>query len=139
VDFVPGHRNVVDQVSHLRFWSDRARSRHADFIFASPVEHSFADVRGLATGDPTVDLATLVDRIVGTGHRVLVADVTSADVAQLGFHVVRAIVPGYHRLCMGHVLRSLGGRRLWEIPQRLGYEGISRAAGGDNPLPHPFP
>ncbi len=65
-------------------------------------------------------------------------DVTTEDVRALGLTVVRALVPGYHPLFMGYHLRALGGERLWTIPQRLGYRGITRAD-GDYPYPHPFP
>jgi ribosomal protein S12 methylthiotransferase accessory factor len=69
---------------------------------------------------------------------VLLADVTTPDVRDLGLSVVRAVVPGSHPLFMGHALRARGGRRLWEVPQRLGHRGISPAT-GDNPAPHPYP
>jgi ribosomal protein S12 methylthiotransferase accessory factor len=39
---------------------------------------------------------------------------------------------------MGYGLRSLGGHRLWSVPQALGYPGVT-PAGGDNPVPHPYP
>jgi ribosomal protein S12 methylthiotransferase accessory factor len=52
--------------------------------------------------------------------------------------VVRAIIPGFHPLFMGHKLRALGGSRLWQVPQSLGYQGINRDT-GDNPAPHPYP
>jgi len=72
------------------------------------------------------------------GHRVLLADVTSEDVGDLGLRVVRALIPGFHPLILGHKIRALGGRRLWEVPQKLGYPGVTRAK-GDNPAPHPYP
>jgi len=67
----------------------------------------------------------------------LLADVTTEDMRDLGLLVVRAVIPGFHPLFMGHQFRALGGTRLWEIPQKFGYPGISREH-GDNPLPHPF-
>ena len=77
-------------------------------------------------------------RIAATGHRPLLCELTTPDVAELGLTVVRAVVPGYHPLVCGHRHRALGGRRLWEVPQRLGHPGIS-AQRNDNPLPHPYP
>jgi len=63
---------------------------------------------------------------------------TTLDVEDLGLKVVRAIIPGFHPLFMGHALRALGGTRLWEVPQKMGWGGISRET-GDNPLAHPYP
>jgi ribosomal protein S12 methylthiotransferase accessory factor len=52
--------------------------------------------------------------------------------------VIRAVIPGFHPLCIGHTFRALGGSRLWEVPPKLGYAGLSRDT-GDNPVPHPIP
>jgi ribosomal protein S12 methylthiotransferase accessory factor len=90
------------------------------------------------TGNPAADLDLVVERIAATGHRPLAVDITPVDVAQAGLTVVRALVPGYHPLIMGYPIRAKGGRRLWSVPQALGYPGIDPAT-GDNPLPHPFP
>jgi len=63
---------------------------------------------------------------------------TTEDIGSLGLEVVRAVVPGYHPLVVGHRIRALGGRRLWEVPQRLGFRGITKES-GDYPFPHPYP
>ncbi len=65
-------------------------------------------------------------------------DLTTEDVRPLGLRVTRAVVPGFHPLVLGHRRRALGGRRLWEVPGKLGYPGRSPEQ-GDNPLPHPYP
>ena len=138
VPYQPGHRNIVDQVSHLSFWTNHDHAAYAEFIFSSTQAIDFQDIPNHATGDPRLDLDRLVTMVQRTGHRVLLADVTSPDVDQLGLKVVRAIIPGYHPLFMGYIVRALGGTRLWEVPQKLGYSEISRE-NGDNALPHPFP
>lgn len=141
VDRLPeeaGHGNVVSQVSHVNYWCSPERTRHADFLTASPLEKDFADMPDASTGDPESDLATLVRHVRATGHDVLLKDITTEDITTLGLHVVRVVVPGYHPLFMGYQGRALGGRRLWEVPQRLGYRGITPST-GDNPFPHPFP
>ena len=84
------------------------------------------------------DLRVLCERIRAVNHRVLLVDLTSPDVRPLGLSVVRTVIPGFHPLCMGYKIRALGGRRLWEVPQRLGFAGIAPDS-GDNPAPHPYP
>ncbi len=54
-------------------------------------------------------------------HPALLCDLTTPDVNELGLQVVRAIIPGFHPLVVGHQIRSLGGKRLWTVPQKLGY------------------
>jgi ribosomal protein S12 methylthiotransferase accessory factor len=134
----PDYCNVLDQESHLNFWCDQDNTHLADFIFESNISVNFNDIPNAATGDPGRDLSVLGRKVRAIGHRMLLCDLTTPDVRELGLAVVRAIVPGFHPLVVGHRVRALGGHRLWEIPQKLGYRGINRES-GDNPLPHPYP
>jgi ribosomal protein S12 methylthiotransferase accessory factor len=134
----PQYTAVHDQRTHLHFWTDHAALPLADFLFASSARVDFDNITSLATGDPAGDVSVMVDRIRGVGERVLAADLTTDDVRELGFAVIRAVVPGFHPLHLGHPVRALGGRRLWNVPQQLGYPGIDPES-GDNPAPHPYP
>jgi ribosomal protein S12 methylthiotransferase accessory factor len=129
---------VVDQRDHLNLYADHANFHLAQFLFSSKRRVEFDGLPDLSTGDPAADLALLSTRIEAAGHRLLVADLTSSEVRTLGLAVVRAIIPGFHPLFMGHRIRAAAGRRLWELPQKLGYPGLD-AGSGDNPAPHPYP
>jgi ribosomal protein S12 methylthiotransferase accessory factor len=130
--------NVVKRDDHVRLYCDHASAHLADFIFGSDRRVVFQNVPCPGTGNSVEDLCLLIERINGVNQRVLLCDLTTPDVGELGLHVVRAIIPGFHRLALGHRIRALGGSRLWEVPQRLGYPGITRES-GDNPVPHPYP
>ncbi len=132
------HHHVVDQESHLNYWCDHANSAGIEFLFASSTEIAYGELEDAHTGTAPDDVRELCTRIAATGHRPLLCDLTTSDVAALELSVVRAVIPGYHPLVSGHRYRALGGRRLWEVPQRLGHPGISPRH-GDNPLPHPYP
>lgn len=134
----PDWKNVASLKHHAHVYYDHANTGLADFLFQSRRRIAFDEIENVSAGDPVRDLETLVKRVAALDHRILLADVTTDDIRQLGLSVVRAVIPGFHPLFMGHRFRALGGRRLWEVPQRLGYKGITRAA-GDNPAPHPFP
>ncbi len=134
----PRHENVTGQISHLNFWCDHDNVRHADFLFASKKRIGFDELPHPEIADPRSDLQTVARAVERTGHRVLLVDLTTSDVRELGFSVVRAIIPGYHPLALGFAFRARGGRRLYEVPQRLGHPGITREA-GENPVPHPYP
>lgn len=134
----PDHEEVEGQVGHLLFYTNYENAKLADYVFSSKKKVDFSSLQNYSTGTAAGDLETLVARVKATGEEVYLCDLTSDDVRELGLSVVRAIVPGYHPLRMGHVMRSLGGTRLWEVPQKLGYKGITREE-GDNPLPHPYP
>ena len=134
----PAFDCVVDQMTHLGFYVDHANLHYASFLFASDRRIDFDSLQNQATGNDDEDLDRLVSAIAATGERALIADLTSADVAGLGLSVVRAVVPGYQPLHMGFQLRSRGGRRLYEVPQRLGHPGIG-VGEMDNAAPHPYP
>lgn len=134
----PTYDNITDHLNHVHFYCDQTNAKLADFVLSSSHRIEFEQISNLSTGDPQRDLEILVKRVCALGHKVLVADITTPDVGELGLTVVRAIIPGFHPLFMGHRLRALAGSRLWEVPQKLGYEGISSEA-GDNPIPHPYP
>ena len=129
---------VSHQDAHLRFYGDHENSHFANFLFASEERVAFQEIKSPFIGDIHHDLRILIDQVCSVNHRVLLADLTTSDVGDLGLSVVRAVIPGFHPLFMGHATRSLGGTRLWEVPQRLGYPGVTRE-GGDNPAPHPYP
>lgn len=126
---------IASQQQHLRFWSERDNRQSAAWLFASDEERVLADD---CTDDPTEQLDRLRHALQSAELRLLAADLTSPDIAQLGLSVVRAIIPGLHPLAIGHRNRVLGGRRLYEVPIRLGY-GTPVFDLDDNANPHPFP
>ncbi len=134
----PSHDNITDQMTHLNFWTDHRNAHLADFIFQSPERIDFEKMENLSTGDPRKDLEILCQRAKAINHQVLIIDLTTPDVQDLGLTVVRALIPGFHPLFMSYRNRSLGSTRLWEVPQKLGYPGINRES-GDNPSPHMYP
>lgn len=132
------YRAIMDQDGHIRFYGEQTNLRLTEFLFASAARMDWRQIPSLATASPEEDLTRLLHRIAAVGHRALISNLTTSDVASLGLSVVRAIIPGFHPLFLGHRLRALGGSRLWELPQKLGYPGISRDS-GDNNAPHPYP
>lgn len=135
----PRFNEVKDQLTHLGFYANHENVHWADFLFKSNERKDFDQVESsVAQGDASRDLAAVVERVRGVGEQVLVRELTTPDVGSLGLHVVRCVVPGFHQIHMGHGTRSLGGSRLWRVPQALGYPGIDRT-NGDNLAPHPYP
>jgi ribosomal protein S12 methylthiotransferase accessory factor len=130
--------NIKTQSDHLIFWGSHQRAHLTDFLINSTTEINFNQLPNLACDDINQELQLLVKNIAATGHQPLFSDVTSADISSLGIHVIRAIIPGYQPLIMGHNNRALGNKRLWQLPQQLGLSGRVPAQ-GDFPYPHPFP
>jgi ribosomal protein S12 methylthiotransferase accessory factor len=71
------------------------------------------------------------------GGDVLYYDLTSPDLVGLGLRTVRVIVPGFQPLHFGREPR-LGGRRLYELPRRLGISELPARPELLNTDPHPL-
>jgi ribosomal protein S12 methylthiotransferase accessory factor len=85
------------------------------------------------------NLHTTVDALRSSGLECIAVDLTTPDIDDAGFKVVRVVVPGLQPLDNNHVRRYLGGRRLREVPERIGRRGAADRGEPYNPYPHPFP
>ena len=76
-------------------------------------------------------------KIQRAGLEAVVVDLTTPEIAELGFHVPKVMIPGLAVLTATHVLPALATPRYQEVPTRLGLTNpIHRLF---NPAPHPFP
>jgi ribosomal protein S12 methylthiotransferase accessory factor len=137
-DDVATPEQVIDQELHLRYWCDHRHINQADFLFNENRRISFDNIAGIFEESREEILSAILKAIENVGNRVIVCDLTAPDIRELGLTVVRAIIPGFHPLFMGHNNRALGGTRLWTVPEKMGYSRISSDR-VDNPAPHPYP
>jgi ribosomal protein S12 methylthiotransferase accessory factor len=68
-----------------------------------------------------------------------VVELTSPEMRELGFRVVKVLVPGLQPIDFGTQWPHLGGRRLYEAPARAGYLQSRTQPRDLNVFPHPFP
>jgi ribosomal protein S12 methylthiotransferase accessory factor len=129
---------IYEQEEHLRFWCAQSNRHLADWLFASELEIELPKVAFSNESAPGELLEYVRASLKMAGLRLLCADVTTPEIRELGLNVVRAVVPGLHPLVIGHVRRALGGRRLYDVPARLGY-GTPDLPLDDPTNPHPFP
>ncbi|MDQ4145412.1 MAG: YcaO-like family protein [Actinomycetota bacterium] len=83
-------------------------------------------------------LDTVLSRVARAGLEVLVADMTTEDVALAGFFVVRVIVPGTVDMSADERYPRLGARRLYELPAHLGLRVEPATESELNLLPVPL-
>jgi ribosomal protein S12 methylthiotransferase accessory factor len=94
----------------------------------------------LATGRVKGDVERCVELLARAGHEVIAVDITTADVRDAGFRVVRVLAPGLAPLHSNHNLPHLGVERLRQLPWRYGWvERGQDPLATINRLPHPFP
>jgi ribosomal protein S12 methylthiotransferase accessory factor len=138
VDVAGGHPDVVDQRTHLRFYCPQEVREYVKFAWAASPIRGFEETADTSCGGKAAQLERLASLLVARGLEPILRDLTTEDIRPLGLKVVRAVVPGMHPLFMGYQNRALGGRRLYEVPQQMGYPGLEPGQ-ADNPYPHPFP
>jgi ribosomal protein S12 methylthiotransferase accessory factor len=139
-------QNVVTQDDHLRFWCYHENKALATFLFnrlGTTRCVSLSDKNDITSDNDAAILKELVSRITNRGYRVLISDVTTEEMIRLHLFVVRAIIPGFHPLFIGHDFRALGGTRLRSAPEWGSPDGAFALSDKRvcrlNPAPHPYP
>ena len=145
-DLNPEHavRRSIEELAQVWFYtsygmrdvSSKSR-RAASLLPPSTKEIEFKDIPNASTGSPELDLAIILRKLEAIGQQVLVSDLTPHKLRRFGLHATRAILPGFHPIFRGQSVIALGGKRLWEVPRKLGQPGLSFGSTG-NPLPFPF-
>lgn len=90
-----------------------------------------------STGRPRGDIERCTEMLRAIGKEVIVVDIATRDVRDVGLSVVRVLVPGLVPLHGNHNFPYLGVRRLYEVPQALSWSWDP--ADGFTHFPHPFP
>ncbi|MDY7233139.1 YcaO-like family protein [Hyalangium rubrum] len=89
--------------------------------------------------DATTELEELVRRLEAQGYEALVVDLTTPDIRSLGLTVVRVVTPELQPLHADHRWPFLGGKRLYEVPVRIGARAERVKEEQLSRYPHPFP
>jgi ribosomal protein S12 methylthiotransferase accessory factor len=109
------------------------------FLESAPAERLSA-IPDRTTGRIKGDIERHVDLLAQAGHEAIVVDLTTPDLRDAGFSVMRVLVPGLVPLHGDHNLPYLGVARLCEAPRKLGWVNDQEdPLAALNPLPHPFP
>lgn len=123
---------------------------HADFYAGSDGAHR---LYGVVSGGPVARLADLPRRDDGSagaalaeivtalrqrGDDLLVAELTTPDVAAAGYRVVRVLAPGLLDTCADARFPRFGGERLYQTPVALGLRRGPLPEAELNPLPSPI-
>ena len=86
-----------------------------------------------------MNIRCLVDKLNEKNLNVIVKDLTTVDIDDVGFKVVRAVVPGMQPLDINFARRYLGGKRLYGVPCQMGLRSQPLTEEEVNPYPHMFP
>jgi ribosomal protein S12 methylthiotransferase accessory factor len=132
--------HVHDVMDHSALFSMRQMLGELDFLLApDPVaEVRLEELPDHSTGSVEMDIEFCVDALADVGSKVMYVDVTTPDIAPLGLRTVRTIATGLQPIHFGYGEDRLGGRRLFELPMKLGYSPRPLTEADINPCPHPL-
>lgn len=124
--------DVISQAAHALFYVDYQRLPYVKHLLSGKLKKLTKDHSGPS------DLSSLVQHLAELGFEVIYADLTTTDVEELGFKVVKVIIPGLQPLDYGTFIHHLGSNRLYETPRRIGYDIRHTHPKHLNRFPHPF-
>jgi ribosomal protein S12 methylthiotransferase accessory factor len=132
-DYRPDFRDMTDLACHSQYYLDPRTHHLADRMLAPRRRVRLGDIPAVG-GDAT---RAYVERLAGLGIRAVAVDVTTDDVAAAGLHVCRVVAPGLLSNPPA-AFPFLGGRRLYDEAQRLGFTAgpLTEEAAVLAPLPH---
>ncbi|MBX0302703.1 YcaO-like family protein [Haloarcula salinisoli] len=125
----------IDRESRLRAWSEPGSAADLDFWTETDATMTLAE---LDAETAALD-ADGVRATVGQKWDVSVVDVTTRDVAETGFEVVRVVAPAAHPLYLRETRRYWEMSRLATVPVACGYREEPPTQSDLTGQPHPFP
>jgi ribosomal protein S12 methylthiotransferase accessory factor len=138
-DYREDFSDVTAFEDHVRLFAPQENLKQMDFLTGSQRSVAIDQVRALPRSQPADELRRCVEALAERGYDVIAFDLTQPDVAELGFQVVRVMVPGLIDLNADHNYPRLGTGRLHRMPRLLGYADRDTSDDEFNRFPHPFP
>lgn len=124
---------------HGAIFAEPHMLKELDFLLATPRRVRLAHLPNLSCGEAAADLGQCVKSLGKAGSRVAFVDLTTPDVAPFGLRVVRAVATELQPIHFGYRRERLGGKRLFDVPRRMGYGAQTRTMADLNRCPHPLP
>jgi len=132
------YSDIHDFENHVFLYAYADMEEALSFLNESTRKVSFSDLTDRSSGEVGKDLKLAMGEIELKGYEICGIDLTTPDVLDCGYHVVKMFIPKLQAMEGEHSHRLLGGTRLYEVPTRLGYP-IHREITDLNPYPHPYP
>jgi ribosomal protein S12 methylthiotransferase accessory factor len=107
-----------------------------DFLFKQPViEFNWQQEY---VKEPVQQLESLLDYCRKENTDLIYCNLTPPDMQQLGLYTAKVIIPGFQPLHFGWKNIRLGGKRLFELPKKLGLRDTITGISQINLNPHPL-
>jgi ribosomal protein S12 methylthiotransferase accessory factor len=132
------YEDVRSLDDHSAFVTLPERRSEFEFLWARGARIRLETLPNPSAGDAGSDLIFCTTALSKLGLRVAYVDLTTPDITDYGIFAVRVLVTDLQPIHFGHGQERLGGRRLYELPHRLGFAPAARTVRDLNPCPHPM-
>lgn len=122
---------------HDLLYASRKTIAALDFLLKQPSE-PFDWQASRCDAAPLDKLQRLVEHCRAEGWDLIYVNLTPTDMQKLGLHTVRAILPDFQPIHFGWKEPRLAGKRLYDLPRRLGFTATSTTPAQLNDDPHPL-
>jgi len=129
---------IRSPLEHGELYYDPEMLKQLDFIIESNNYQNFSEIKDLSKKDPKENLRLCLDIFRKKKMDVIAVDCTSVDIVNTGLYVVKMIIPGMQPIGFGMRNQKLGGRRLYNVPMKLGYSKRPTREEELNMIPHFF-
>jgi len=123
---------------HALYFTRHDHLHELDFLLSGTNTARIEDLPDWSSGDAQKDLVYVTNALRDAGSRVIYCELTTPDLHDFPIRVVRSLATHLQPIAFGHDLQRLGGRRLYELPHKLGYAAGTRRETDLNPCPHPL-
>ena len=131
-------RDLLGFDDHSYYWLNNTERLMAGLDFLAEGGRIGLDsLDHLDQGNDPDNIRYLLAMLRSKSIEAVAVDLTTPDVSALGGRVCKVLIPSFQPLEGAHLMRHLGGARLWQVPVALGYLPAHPPARHINPLPHP--
>jgi ribosomal protein S12 methylthiotransferase accessory factor len=136
----PGYKKVISPAQHGIIHAMEPELRDTvQFLKANNKTLTLKDMPEYEPDNAVEKCKLVVELLQKSNLQTHIADLTTVDIDDVGFKVIRAVIPGMQPLDLDHTCPHLGGKRLYEVPFKLGLIPRPLKENEMNPDPHPFP
>ncbi|MCB0212715.1 MAG: TOMM precursor leader peptide-binding protein [Anaerolineae bacterium] len=131
--------HVTAMADHALRYADPAALSAFDFLLHQPlVSMDWKARKVIGKGESMASLQALVTFYRSQRQDLITYNLTPPDMAKLGLHTARVVLPGLQPIYFGRQARRLACPRLYELPRQLGFTESSTTVDHLNDDPHPF-
>jgi ribosomal protein S12 methylthiotransferase accessory factor len=128
--------NVEDLEDHDLLYGVPDKIQAFNFLFKQPVVDFNWNNQQEKT--PAKQLQILIDFFAAEKNDLIYYNLTPPDMQQLGLYTTKVVIPDFQPIHFGHKNIRLGGNRLFELPQKLGFRNSRVRVDELNTNPHPL-